>query len=293
MERRTWDLEAYENRAKQRQKELDERERFLVQPGKPRLNYVVDSAPGTNDAVEDKEEFRPALSGSIGPEGSDRAYLKARKGKVADIDSRVGRIEMVTAESAATTKSITGIDDPKQGVVKTGVGWHCRVCDCFLKDSHTYLDHINGRKHQRKLGYSMRVERSTKDDLVAKLQSLAKKKDEELLEQEFDSEINFVNLVKAKDKELEKRREERKKRRKERKAELSVEECKVPINGATPDQPPSDAAAAKEEKIPSPNDKIEPGGDGEEDEDDEEEPQIDPALVAMMGFSGFGSSTKN
>ena len=33
-----------------------------------------------------------------------------------------------------------------------------------LNLSFSYLDHINGRKHQRKLGYSMRVERSTKDD---------------------------------------------------------------------------------------------------------------------------------
>ena len=38
-------------------------------------------------------------------------------------------------------------------------GYWCDVCQCLLKDSMAYLDHINGKKHQRALGYSMRTER--------------------------------------------------------------------------------------------------------------------------------------
>lgn len=44
-------------------------------------------------------------------------------------------------------------------VQKKATGWYCDVCDCLLRDSASYLDHINGKKHQRKLGFSMRVER--------------------------------------------------------------------------------------------------------------------------------------
>lgn len=44
-------------------------------------------------------------------------------------------------------------------------GYYCNVCDCILRDSATYLDHINGKWHQRALGMSMRVERSTAQDV--------------------------------------------------------------------------------------------------------------------------------
>ena len=39
--------------------------------------------------------------------------------------------------------------------------FYCSVCDVKLNDSNSYLDHINGKMHNRALGMSMRVERST------------------------------------------------------------------------------------------------------------------------------------
>ena len=44
-------------------------------------------------------------------------------------------------------------------------GYYCSVCDCILRDSQSYLDHINGKWHNRALGMSMRVERSTADEV--------------------------------------------------------------------------------------------------------------------------------
>lgn len=53
--------------------------------------------------------------------------LKARDYRP-DLDSRLGKTVMVAGARDAAS------------------GYHCKVCDCVLKDSKTYLDHINGRK---------------------------------------------------------------------------------------------------------------------------------------------------
>jgi U4/U6.U5 tri-snRNP component SNU23 len=239
VERRTWDKDTYEAKAKARSQ--------AEQSGgsnKGPVRQPVGEKRKLGDDDDNKEEFTPAAAGAAGPEKSERAFLKARKSKV-DIDSKVGSTEMVSAEAAATTA--TG--DIADGVTKTGVGWHCKVCDCFLKDSHTYLDHINGRKHQRSLGFSMRVERSTTEQVQDRLQKLVKRQEPDPVEEQ----LSAADILKAKDEELRQRKEERAKKREERKNKV------------------------KQQHI----------GD-----DEEEEPQMDPAMAAMMGFSGFGGGNK-
>jgi U4/U6.U5 tri-snRNP component SNU23 len=60
--------------------------------------------------------------------GSDRVFLQARKEKI-DVESKVGKVEVV---------------DPTN--IQNGAGYFCEVCACLLKDSTSYLDHINGKK---------------------------------------------------------------------------------------------------------------------------------------------------
>jgi len=270
VERRTWDKETYEARAKARltaENSSDGAQKRPL-PGSG-VGVGSDNAANANDddatQPAEKEEFQQADAGAQGPMNSKRAFLKARRGKV-DLDSKVGTSEIIHPDAVAASSSAT--DDVSvsitDGVTKTGVGWHCKVCDCFLKDSMTYLDHINGRKHQRTLGYSMRIAKSTTNEVVSKLDQLAKqqkaKETEEILnegkEDEEDANAKaFQDIVKKKDDEIEERKADRKRRREERKKKVREE------------------AEKKESE-----------GEEEEDEDD----GVNPDMAAMMGFSGFG-----
>ena len=261
--RRTWDVEAYEKKAKARQEAAANGE----------LPRKEETDVARSAKSDEKEEFVPAERGASGPEGSKRAFLKARQGKV-DVDSKVGTSEMVSVEAAAAISTGSAGDQAKagDGVVKTGIGWHCKVCDCFLKDSHTYLDHINGKKHQRKLGYSMRVERSTKEQLLHRLKNLTKEKAQKDKEKEaelncFANESDYDKIVRSKDEELHRLKEERRRRRKEKKKQHA-----------------EGKQTAFEEKEEEKNERNEEKGEEGEDAG------VDPALAAMMGFSGFGSS---
>jgi len=110
----------------------------------------------------------------------------------------------------------------------------------------------------------MRIAKSTTNEVVSKLDQLAKqqkaKETEEILnegkEDEEDANAKaFQDIVKKKDDEIEERKADRKRRREERKKKVREE------------------AEKKESE-----------GEEEEDEDD----GVNPDMAAMMGFSGFG-----
>ena len=270
VERRTWDKDVYESRAKARTKSGT----GTTSNGKNKGATVAVESAGKKralgDVEEEKEEFIKAEEGAAGPALSKRAYLKARR-KIVDLESKVGSTEIINPDAVAVSKSKTdGTSLISDGVEKTatGVGWYCRVCDCYLKDSIGYLDHINGRKHQRHLGFSMRVEKSNVDQVRGKLSELSKKKQQQEQEakqndaisqyhsKDVDDMTDFEDLVKKKDQEAKRRKAERAARRQELKR--------------------------KQEQENRQNDEPE----------EEEEPLVHQDLATMMGFSGFGGSFK-
>jgi len=119
--RRTWDKEQFAQKAKDRQEFGDD---------------FVDGKEKGEDAKPkkaSKEEFKAADEGASGPMGSERAFLKSRDYKL-ELDEKVGKVE---------------IFNPNEDASKAG--FYCEVCKCLLKDSASYLDHINGKK--RKFNY--------------------------------------------------------------------------------------------------------------------------------------------
>ena len=68
-------------------------------------------------ALSDKRNLPPG----------QRDLLRAREYKV-DLDSRLNKTSVVTANDN-----------------RDGAGYYCEVCDCVIKDSMNFLDHINGK----------------------------------------------------------------------------------------------------------------------------------------------------
>ena len=285
VERRTWDKETYEARARSRAAAAEDSadSNHLAHPS------TDDGTSKINQDEPTPEEFQKASSDRQGPEGSERAFLKSRSNRV-DLTSKLGSVEIIDPNAAsnvggnAASSGITG-----NGVTKCsdGVGWHCRVCDCFLKDSLTYLDHINGRKHQRYLGYTMRVEKSTVEEVGSVLKGLAEKKANEASSDVVES-VDFEEVVKAKEEEALRRKQDRAKRREERKKR--AKEDKVGnVNDRIDDNPQEDDPASRNPT----NESEDVDVHGEEPDEEEEDGGIDPNLAAMMGFSGFGGSRKS
>lgn len=279
VERRTWDKETFEAKAKSRIKAESEGNSSSnsTQRNEPLIGEKRSLAETLLNDGDDgqKEEFQEADSSRAGPMHSKRAFLKARTSKV-DLESKVGTCEIINPEEAA--KSSIQITDGVSlvGGSSGGVGWYCKVCDCYLKDSLTYLDHINGRKHQRALGYSMRTEKSTTQEVSSRLKALADARRNKEAEDQIEFMVSqgkddgdddgmneFEKMVKKKDEDIVKRKAERAKRREERKKKAQAEKGKAKI-------------------VPQIDE------EGGSDEDDNETGGLHPDMAAMMGFSSFG-----
>merc|ERR1712228_821500 len=120
---------------------------------------------------------------------SQRTFLKQRTQDL-ELDKNLGKSMVVTQHTIK----------PMQG------GYWCSVCECLIKDSAAWLEHINGRRHNRNLGMNMKVEKIGVDRVKEKLRSM--KKTSEAVEPE-----DIAARIQA----LEEEAEEKKLRKKEKK----------------------------------------------------------------------------
>jgi U4/U6.U5 tri-snRNP component SNU23 len=100
-------------------------------------------------------------------------------------------------------------------------GFKCEECNELFTDSLGYLDHINGFKHQRKLGINIHINRATLKDVQERLLLLKKRK--EVVEKEFNFDEHMKQIRKREEDERAKRRLLKKQRKLERE-EVEVEE---------------------------------------------------------------------
>lgn len=88
---------------------------------------------------------------------SERKALTARSSDEVDLHSIVGTRTRIT------------VDDSSDVVASAQGGYFCNVCQVAIKDSNTYLDHINSQRHLAASGIASRAVKSTVADIRRRL----------------------------------------------------------------------------------------------------------------------------
>ncbi|KAI8639006.1 hypothetical protein BD408DRAFT_422119 [Parasitella parasitica] len=171
--RRTWNKEEYAAKAKAR----ENRDRF-AEKNDERKKLGLPPLKARREIVDD----------------SSKEALKAREEKV-DIESNVGKIQVVQAA-----------DSRKQP------GFYCKACDITIKDSVTWIDHLNGRKHLNNIGVSSKVEKANLSSVKERLAMLKRKK-ENPEKEEYNLDDRLAAIKQQEDEERQKRRDKKKQKK--------------------------------------------------------------------------------
>ncbi|KAJ2832067.1 U4/U6.U5 snRNP associated protein [Coemansia furcata] len=190
--RRSWDSDTYAKKARDREQQ----------------NRLADE-----DEERRRKGLKPRSRGARPTE--ERELLQARRQAV-DLEGMVGKVQIVQASTAASGQP----------------GFYCKVCDVTVKDSLSYLDHINGKNHQRVLNRSMRVANESVSDVLAKLQSLRELKRRR--QQQTKDEYSFQEQVNRQ------QQVEQQKRDKRRDARKRQRQAKARASGSKSSSPDAD-----------------------------------------------------
>lgn len=144
--------------------------------------------------------------------------VKARKeSPLAQFSDKIGKTQVIEKEvkSGSSSKSISH-------------GFHCQTCKASFTSSDAFLDHCNGRVHQKNLGLSSKVERVDEVDRVkARLQQLTQKRQAAEQVIESKSTVHFERKLDEAHEDSERLKEDRKLRKKQKKNIKAEEQIEV------------------------------------------------------------------
>lgn len=278
--RRTWNKEGWEQRAKERlisqpepykiwasqrshrPKHLDENlelkgsqfkhQRAEMQNLKKLAQLRAEHKPDQLKNYKPKYDNKAPEGIEQNPENYKKFAAQSR-GYGFDFDKGVGATNVVASMAKRGS-----------GAGNMNAGYYCSVCDCTLADSNSWLQHLNGRRHQRNLGMS--VFKHTRSDVNEVKAAIEMKKQTDVKKAEhYDFKQKVKEVEEMENKLKQKYKFEAKQRKKERKRQMRGE--------GSSSQGESDA------KIPKTEEEVEAA---EEEQD----------MMAMMGFSGFNTTKK-
>lgn len=144
----------------------------------------MSTGPDDHRRKWDRKEYEEKAQDRIRPEKDDesastsdeppiaRVLLKRREFKV-DLDSKLGKSIVIRKQTPSNRAG----------------GYYCNICDCVLKDSDNFLEHLNGKKHQRNLGMSMNIKRSSVAQVLERFQQNKKKMEEKEKDYKLDVKV--------------------------------------------------------------------------------------------------------
>ncbi|RDX50137.1 hypothetical protein OH76DRAFT_1403011 [Lentinus brumalis] len=189
--RKKWDKEEYAEKARQRDQEENER----MQENEERLKQGKKPRKSRKDDLPKPTEL-----------------MKRREGSL-ELEKNLGKTMVVQS---------AGNRGP--GVP----GFYCETCNRTYKDSAGYLDHINGRAHLRALGQTTKIERSTVEQVRARIAYLREKTREASSAKEFDFEKRLAE-VRAREAAVREEKKQAKKALRERaRVELAKDSAAAP-----------------------------------------------------------------
>ncbi|TFK73892.1 hypothetical protein BDN72DRAFT_760895 [Pluteus cervinus] len=181
--RKKWDEAEYTERAKQ--KDAEERERF--QENEERLKQGKKPRKGRKLDLPKPTEL-----------------MKQREAPL-ELEKNLGKTMVVQNPSGR------GPGQP---------GFFCETCNRLYKDSTAYLDHVNSRAHLRALGQTTKLERSTLEQVRARIALLRERTKEASNAKAYDFDKRLAE-VRDKERALKEEKKSKKKAEKE-KARLAM-----------------------------------------------------------------------
>ncbi|KAG8213618.1 hypothetical protein J3R82DRAFT_10303 [Butyriboletus roseoflavus] len=155
--RKKWDKQEYAERAQKK----DDEERERMQENEERMKQGKAPRKGRKEDIPKPTE------------------LMKRREQSLELDKNLGKTMVVQHPGGR------GPGQP---------GFYCETCSRTYKDTTGYLDHINGRSHLRKLGQTTRVERSTLEQVRARIAFLREKTKEASAAKSFDFDKRLAEL---------------------------------------------------------------------------------------------------